>query len=162
MSRSPPPAKRARLSYDAQTATAPTATVPLQTSFERHSNFWFDDGNLILVAKGNIAFRIYRGFLTAQPTFFADKITSASSDPNRLFDECPVVEVSDTPEELAHFLRIVLPRSKQMYVLISRYLDAELRGCTSGVIGARMTYHSPSIKLRPPFASPKSTRSKTS
>lgn len=90
--------------------------LPAQTGLKRHGDFWFDDGNLILVAQQNIAFRIYRGLLTAQSTFFADKAATASMNPAKTFDGCPVVEVSDTPEELAHFLHIILPKSKQMYV----------------------------------------------
>ncbi|PIL26560.1 hypothetical protein GSI_12318 [Ganoderma sinense ZZ0214-1] len=112
MSPSPPPAKRARLSEDAATATA---SLPPWTGFQPHGDFWFDDGNLIVVAKQNIAFRIYRGLLAAQSAFFADKIASASLDPTQIFDGCPVVEVTDTPEEFAHFLRVMLPKSKQLF-----------------------------------------------
>ncbi|KAI1795355.1 hypothetical protein LXA43DRAFT_38544 [Ganoderma leucocontextum] len=110
MTQSPPPAKRARLSDD-----APTASLPPSTGFKHHDEFWFDDGNLILVAKQNTAFRIYRGLFTAQSIFLADKVASACANPGQMFDRCPVVEVSDTPQELAHFLRVMLPKSKQLF-----------------------------------------------
>ena len=113
MSRTPPPAKRVRL---ADEAAATAASSPARTGFEPHADFWFDDGSLILVAKRNIAFRVYRGLLAAQSTFFADKIASASSDPTQMSDGCPVVQVTDTPEEVAHFLAVVLPKSKQLCV----------------------------------------------
>ena len=88
---------------------------PPLTAFKRHDEFWIDDGNLILVAKQNTAFRIYRGLLAAQSTVFADMLAAASSDPAaRLIDGCPVLEVSDTPVELAHFLRVILPKSQPM------------------------------------------------
>ncbi|PIL26559.1 hypothetical protein GSI_12317 [Ganoderma sinense ZZ0214-1] len=119
MSDGPPPEKRARFSENA--SLRPHASLPqLLAAFKRDDEFWLEDGNLILVANQSTVFRIYCALLTAQSAVFADSISSASSDPAQMCDGCPVVEVSDTPEELAHFLRVVLPKSQQVYAI--RYL----------------------------------------
>lgn len=115
MSESPPPAKRVRLdSYRSPTPSttqAPLLPPPLD-AFKRHDRFWFDDGNLILVANKDTAFRVYCGLLAAQSTVFADMLAAARSDPSPLVDGCLVLEVSDTPVELAHFTNIILPNSQ--------------------------------------------------
>ena len=80
---------------------------------DQHEEFWFIDGNLILVAR-DTAFRVYRGLLTVQSQVFDDMFASASSSTHELFDGCPVVHLSDTPEDLAHLLHVLLPTSRKM------------------------------------------------
>ena len=101
-----PPAKRARTSSSSQVPSSqPT------TSLERDEEFWLEDGSIVLVCK-NVGFRVYRVLLASQSTVFADMLAAARSDPSRLVDGCLVLEVSDTPVELAHFLNVILPSSQ--------------------------------------------------
>ncbi len=44
-------------------------------SLERHEEFWFDDGSIILMAR-NTGFCAYRALLAAQSTVFADMFSS--------------------------------------------------------------------------------------
>ncbi len=83
---------------------------------KQHDEFWFDDGNLVLVA-GDTAFRIYRGLLTMQSRIFENVFVSGSSCSNELLDGCPVVDLSDSPEDLVHLLRVLLPTSRKMCAL---------------------------------------------
>ncbi|KAM5539606.1 hypothetical protein V8D89_006715 [Ganoderma adspersum] len=81
---------------------------------EQHEEFWFADGNLVLVAR-DTAFRIYRGLLTVQLQIFEDMFASASSNAQESLDDCPVVHLSDTPEDLAHLLHVLLPTSRKVF-----------------------------------------------
>ena len=79
---------------------------------------WFDDGNITLIAQ-DVAFRIYRSLLAAQSTVFADMFASAIPSADECMDGCPAVHVSDSSEDLAHLLRVLLPGSRRLYVSYS-------------------------------------------
>ena len=84
-----------------------TAAVPEDII---RSDIWFSDGNIVLVAR-ETAFRIYRRLLAGQSTVFSDMFASSTSSPDETFDGCPVVHLSDSPHDLAHLLRVLLPKS---------------------------------------------------
>ena len=77
--------------------------------------FWLEDGNIVLISC-NIAFRIHRGLLAAQSSIFADMFTAASSSADESYEGCPVIHLSESPEDLRHFLRVLLPKSQRTYV----------------------------------------------
>ena len=72
------PLKRPRTAeephLEAFTINAPSDLDNLQ----RHEEFWFDDGSIVLVAKRRTGFRVYRALLAAQSTVFADTFSSPS------------------------------------------------------------------------------------
>ncbi len=88
----------------------PQALEPLVHDAE----FWFDDGNIVLIARDGMVFRVYRGLLAAQSTVFADMFTSSRSTADEVYEGCPIVRVSDSPEELRHFLRVLFPKSRRL------------------------------------------------
>ncbi|PIL26266.1 hypothetical protein GSI_12022 [Ganoderma sinense ZZ0214-1] len=77
--------------------------------FKKDEEFWFDDGTVILVAC-DIEFRFYKGLLASvSPVFkqlFADcrAVRTVRMDQEQTFS-CPVVRVSDSPEDLRYVLR---------------------------------------------------------
>ena len=79
-----------------------------------HPEFWLDDGNLILVASRETAFRIYTGLLASQSEIFANMFAVASSSADETYEGCPVVPVYDTPVEFAHLLRVLIPKERRM------------------------------------------------
>ena len=85
----------------------PTGMAP-SFDFKRHERFWFDDGNIILVA-GDVGFKIFRGLLAAHSAIFADMLVSSSASKDEVHDGCPLVSLSETPQELAHFLTVFIP-----------------------------------------------------
>nr|VWO99000.1 Fungal_trans domain-containing protein [Ganoderma boninense] len=90
-----------------------SSTQPLcgpLAGMNRHPEFWLDDGNLILVAGRETAFRIYTGLLASQSEVFANMFTVASSSADEAYEGCPVVPVYDTPVEFAHLLRVLIPK----------------------------------------------------
>ncbi len=83
-------------------------------NFRRHEEFWLDDGSIVLVARRTTAFRIYRVLLAAQSTIFADMFASSSPSTDEMIEGCPVVHLSDAPSDVAHFLRVPLPKSQRL------------------------------------------------
>ena len=81
----------------------------------RDKEFWLEDGNIVLIAR-DVGFRIYRGLLVAQSTVFADMFGSPNSTADEYYDDCPVVRLSDSPEDLRYFLRVLIPSAHRMYV----------------------------------------------
>ncbi|KAI1795319.1 hypothetical protein LXA43DRAFT_1178792 [Ganoderma leucocontextum] len=114
------PAKRIRLSSNDDPShpqghpSAGSSSTPSSSKLQRHPEIWFNDGNIVLVAHGT-AFRIYRGLLAEQSTVFSDMFASSTSSPDETFNECPVIHLSDSPHDLAHLLRVLLPTSRMHY-----------------------------------------------
>ena len=59
------------------------------------------------------AFRVYRGLLSAQSQVFSDMFATATPSAAEVFDECPAVRLSDSPQDLAHLLRVLLPKESR-------------------------------------------------
>lgn len=79
-------------------------------SVKQDEEFWFEDGTVILVSH-NAEFRVYQGVLAGlSPVFkalFAERDHELRKVPlggNQTF-QCPVVRVTDPPEDLRHLLR---------------------------------------------------------
>ncbi|RDX45991.1 hypothetical protein OH76DRAFT_1407329 [Lentinus brumalis] len=66
-------------------------------------DLWFEDGNLSIVT-GNVEFRIYKGPLMKQSGFFKDMLSLPQPSPPAS-GSCATVHVSDSPEDMRHFLR---------------------------------------------------------
>ncbi|KAI0742431.1 hypothetical protein C8Q80DRAFT_1108844 [Daedaleopsis nitida] len=81
---------------------------------KRDKEFWFEDGTVILIAR-DAEFRVYSGILASQSPVFRDLLSQ--SPPIRTVSingahhvPCPLLNVSDTPEDLRHMLRIYTPQ----------------------------------------------------
>ncbi|KAI1795317.1 hypothetical protein LXA43DRAFT_1080215 [Ganoderma leucocontextum] len=103
------PPKRKLVSLDDSPLHTPSYTL------NRHPEFWFDDGTIVLVLAQQTGFRIYRGLLASQSTIFADMLAASSSSSDEILDECPVVQLADSPQDLAHLLGVLLPTSPVHY-----------------------------------------------
>ncbi|TRM61370.1 hypothetical protein BD626DRAFT_406109 [Schizophyllum amplum] len=71
---------------------------------------WFDDGNIIISAGGK-RFKVHRSILAAQSAFFSDLFSVADADGTNTSDGCQVVELHDSPAEVADFLRAIFDSS---------------------------------------------------
>ncbi len=79
----------------------------------RDAEFWFDDGNLVLITTPpTVTFRVYRGLLAAQSEVFAGMFAGSSSQDAESYHGCPIVQLSDSPQDLRHLLRVLLPTTK--------------------------------------------------
>ena len=86
---------------------SPAPTRPRPALWTRDEELWFEDGNLILRA-GEVEFKVYQGPLAAHSPVFDDMLSLPQPDGEPVYKErslCPVVNLSDSPEDLRHFLR---------------------------------------------------------
>ncbi|TFK85592.1 hypothetical protein K466DRAFT_494463 [Polyporus arcularius HHB13444] len=74
--------------------------------------FWFDDGNIILIA-GDVEFRVYKGLLADHSPVFKDmfSLPQPPTSEGELAASCPIVHLSDSPEEVRCLLRVCMPKS---------------------------------------------------
>ncbi|KAI0694943.1 hypothetical protein C8T65DRAFT_833354 [Cerioporus squamosus] len=83
---------------------APVDTAPVEDWSPQHDEeLWFEDGNLSIVA-GGVEFQIYKGPLMKQSGFFKDMLSLPQPSPSA-GGSCATVQVSDSPEDMRHFLR---------------------------------------------------------
>ena len=73
--------------------------------------FRFDDGSIVLIA-GTTAFKVYKGLLAAQSIVFSDMFSTGSTHAGHILDGCPVVHLSDSPEDLRHLLRTLISKEQ--------------------------------------------------
>ena len=73
----------------------------------KDEEFWYADGNVILVARG-VEFRVFKGILAEHSPVFETmfSLPQSSSAP-----DVPVVDLLDSPEDIRHVLRAIMPRS---------------------------------------------------
>ncbi|RPD58531.1 hypothetical protein L226DRAFT_466593 [Lentinus tigrinus ALCF2SS1-7] len=76
---------------------------------KKDEEFWFEDGTVILVAQA-VEFRVFKGVLADHSPVFADMF-SLPQPPEAASISCPVVHVTDTPEDLRHMLRVYMPKT---------------------------------------------------
>ncbi|TRM55384.1 hypothetical protein BD626DRAFT_527591 [Schizophyllum amplum] len=69
-------------------------------------DLWFDDGNIVIVA-GSWSFRLRRGILAFQSSVFRDMFSLPPSGSQDVYDGCPLINVSDDPNDMEHFLKAV-------------------------------------------------------
>ncbi|KAI9061883.1 hypothetical protein FKP32DRAFT_1604601 [Trametes sanguinea] len=112
--------KRARLEQemsdnDTALSDAAIATVPPTVNIPptRDAEYWFEDGNIILVAQ-HVSFKVYKGLLAEHSEVFRSMFlvaqgSQASTDLST--DGCPVVTLDDSPEDLRQFFRLIYPLS---------------------------------------------------
>ena len=107
----------------------------------RDANFWMSDGTITLVAE-DVEFRIYKSVLAEHSPFFAQMFTLPQPDtPAAPHASCPVVELSDNPEDLRHVFHALLPRKNARYSQIEHTAGTEkdLISC-SQVLQQRASY----------------------
>lgn len=94
------------------TSTAVFESLPGR---KRDKEFWFEDGNVILVVE-DVEFRVYKGILAERFPVFRDMFSSSQPDvPEMVADHgdpsCPIVHLpGDSARDWLHVLRMFMPR----------------------------------------------------
>lgn len=111
--------KRARTSSSASASNtqddATKGSGDESISRKRDEEFWYSDGNVILVAQ-DVEFRVYKGLLAEHSPVFRDMFSLPqllpASEPVVTLSEdaCPIVYLSDSAEDLRHVLHAYMPK----------------------------------------------------
>lgn len=109
------PPKRPRVSDEGQPECSQALSQP--SGVVRHDEIWMDDGNIVLIA-GETAFKVDGELLSDESTVF-ERMLSSTPAADEVFDGYPVVRLPDNPTDLAEFLWLILPISKQRRWCIS-------------------------------------------
>ncbi|OBZ74467.1 hypothetical protein A0H81_05116 [Grifola frondosa] len=73
---------------------------------QRDADIWFADGNVVLIA-GNVTFRVHKSLLAQHSQVFSDIFTVPQPPDAEIMDGCPVVTVSDSPQDFKHLLVLI-------------------------------------------------------
>ena len=116
--------------HPASSLPADLATVGLNGTVKRDPDLWFDDGNIVLLAR-DTAFRVYRGLLTRHSVIFRDLFQMAQPANAETMESCPVVHLSDSPDDLRYLLRALCGLRKYVYSCFLCFSSSQLR-CSHG------------------------------
>ncbi|KDR86013.1 hypothetical protein GALMADRAFT_49237, partial [Galerina marginata CBS 339.88] len=72
----------------------------------KSADYWFDDGNVILQAE-NTQFRVHRGNISRHSQVFRDMFSLPQPEKEPLFEGCPLVHVSDAPQDWENIFSIL-------------------------------------------------------
>ncbi|KAL5482525.1 hypothetical protein ACEPAI_9119 [Sanghuangporus weigelae] len=72
-----------------------------------HEEPWFDDGNLILQADGNVCFKVHRGVLARQSEIFRDMLALPQPVASGEGEPVETVRMYDLPVELSNLLKAI-------------------------------------------------------
>ena len=107
------PMKRARTENTPMPSVNNAKAGPSQESAsKRDDQYWLEDGNLVLLA-GQTAFRIDKGLLARQSIVFRDMFVASHPATGLTCDGCPIVRLSDSPEDLRALLQALMPVEHQ-------------------------------------------------
>ena len=73
----------------------------------RDKDYWFEDGNIILVA-GNVEFCIYIGPLVRSSPIFYDVLSLPQPEPDDGLCARPLIEITDHPNDIKCILGSVM------------------------------------------------------
>jgi hypothetical protein len=74
-----------------------------------HDDLWFEDGNIVLISS-DIAFRVHRGILSRHSQVFRHMLTIPQPDNSPKVEDCPVVHLSDSGEDVKYFVNALYDR----------------------------------------------------
>ena len=95
---------------------------PIRKTFYR-SDFWFKDGNIVIVA-GQVAFKVHRGQLERHSEVFRDLFTLPQPPVQEMIEGCPWFELHDPPADLLALLKALYDG---LYVISHPLYDVLLR-----------------------------------
>ncbi len=133
-----PPTKREPDRDDYIGSKRSAAGSTLETDSDEHASdgqasnqdeeFWFDDGTVILVAR-DVEFRVYKGVLAGLSSVFKSLFAEHHTLRNVHMDgvpsfPCPIVQVSDSPEDLRYLLRACFSKRLGRFVNMQIFCNA--------------------------------------
>ena len=77
-----------------------------QVTVIRSSKFWFEDGNVVLQAE-HTQFRLHRSVLSMHCPIFQDMFACSLPENGPTVDGCPLIDLSETLEDVKNFVKIL-------------------------------------------------------
>ena len=96
-------------SYRYFSRDAPVMRFGAPHKIQRDSEFWFEDGSIVLLAYGDVAFKVYKRILSEHSALFRDMFSIPQPPKVPMIDGCPYTYVSEYPSYMRHLLRILFP-----------------------------------------------------
>ena len=87
-----------------------SAPDPDETGVQTDGQVWFPDGNIVVVAANKVAFRVHKGILSLRSDIFRDLFSLANfadAATAETIEGCPVVHLTDPPEEIRHLFLVL-------------------------------------------------------
>ncbi|EKM58593.1 uncharacterized protein PHACADRAFT_253052 [Phanerochaete carnosa HHB-10118-sp] len=110
------PNKRQKVEEHVQDALPPEEAQPVVG--ERHASLWFDEGNVVLAARGK-SFKLHSGVLAHHSKVFKDILSAAAlANLQERLDGCPVLRTDDIGDVLAQLLQIIYDGGKRCVALL--------------------------------------------
>ena len=74
-----------------------------------HDDLWFEDGNIVLITS-NMGFRVHQSILSRHSHVFRDMLTIPQPSDELKVEDCPVVHLSDSGEDIQYFVNALYDR----------------------------------------------------
>ncbi|KAI0632658.1 hypothetical protein C8Q77DRAFT_1218173 [Trametes polyzona] len=91
------------------------AQVVNETEIERDEDYWFDDGSIVVIARGT-AFKVHKSVLSRNSVVFHDLSAIPQPLNSDNIDGCPSVRISDSPAEFKTLLRALYDASRDSWL----------------------------------------------
>ena len=78
--------------------------LPSSPIYSKSRELWFHDGNMVLEAE-DVVFKVHSHTLTHYSTVFRGMFTIPHSPNDEIFEDCPLVHLSDSNMDLLNFLK---------------------------------------------------------
>ena len=96
--------KKRKRDHTSTNFSTPTADPGIR---KKHPEFWFEDGNIILVAQ-DVEFKVYKGPLIKQSPVFRDMLSLPQGPDSASESALPVVHLPDHPHDIKWLLECVV------------------------------------------------------
>ena len=109
-----PTRKRLRTEDENETTPNPPANI---FEIKRDEQVWLTDGNIVVVAADTVAFRVHKSVLALRSGVFGDLFSLPNADEAKMetMDGCPVVRVSDAPDDIRRLFLVLCCGKKYVH-----------------------------------------------
>lgn len=76
-----------------------------EPQIHKSGDLWLPDGNIIIVASDDIAYRVHKSFLALHSEVFRDLFSAEGTSADQTFEDCDVVRLPDSSEDVCHLLK---------------------------------------------------------
>ena len=88
--------------------------------WKHHPVHWYDDGNVVIVAKENTAFRVHLSVLSQWSVMLGHLLENATLKPLANVEGCPCMRIPDDSRDFAYFLTYIYDTSRYVKFFANR------------------------------------------